>query len=55
MKTRLGDIDKVESLDFHSRDDLIDIDSSSIPHLPTIDGVNAVEVEMRIDDFADAQ
>ncbi|KAG6399745.1 hypothetical protein SASPL_141228 [Salvia splendens] len=51
----IGDIDKVESSDSHSHDDLIDIDPSSIPHLPTTDDGNAVEAEIQLNDFADAQ
>ncbi|KAG6430858.1 hypothetical protein SASPL_108931 [Salvia splendens] len=44
-----------ESSDSHSHDDLVDIDPSSIPHLPTTVGGDAVEAEMQLDDFADYQ
>ena len=51
----IDDIAKTESSDSHSHDDLVDIDASSIPHLPTTVGGNAVEAEMQLDDFIDYQ
>ncbi|KAG6390962.1 hypothetical protein SASPL_148708 [Salvia splendens] len=51
----MDDIDKAKSSNSHSHDDIIDIDPSSISHLPTIVGGNAVEAEMPLDDFADYQ
>lgn len=46
MKTRLS-----ESSDSHSDDDLIDIDPSSTPQLPTIVYGNAVETEIQHNDM----
>ncbi|KAG6407327.1 hypothetical protein SASPL_130316 [Salvia splendens] len=42
----IDDIDKAESSESHSHDDLVDLDPSSTPHLLTTVGGNAVEAEM---------